>query len=194
VKVREYRGLAAVFVAGALGISLLCSVSGMALRDLNESSTAVALAPADIVEAAVSNLNTAGAITLEAFAELAATSTPTLRPTQTVTATAPSLIPTAFRFPTLSGPTRTRRPRPDPTKTKVPPTRTAVPPTRTPIPPTNPPLPTRTPTDIPPLPTNTEPPVPTNTSQPPDTPPPPADTPTDVIPITGPTPGATPTP
>ena len=142
VKIRDYRGLLAVFVAGAIGISLLCSVSGMAIQDLRQSTTALALQPADIVNAAVSNLNTAGALTMQAFAELIPTSTPTLRPTHTVTSfptTVAPLIPTAFRFPTSSEPTRTRRPRP----THIP-TSTAVPPTRTPIPPTNTPVPTAT--------------------------------------------------
>ena len=196
VKIRDYRGLLAVFVAAALGISLLCSVSGMAIQDLNESTTAVALQPADIVEAAVSNLNTAGALTKQAFAELIPTSTPTRPPTITSspTATVAPITPTAFRFPTLSGPTRIRRPRPDATNTPVPPpTRTSTPvppptrtptplPTRTPVPPTNTPPPTPTYTDIPPpTPTVTEipPPTPTDT----EIPPPPPDTPTVEIPL-----------
>jgi len=186
VKIRDYRGLLAVFVAAALGISLLCSVSGMAIQDLNESTTGVDLQPADIVDAAVSNLNTVGALTMQAFAELIPTSTPTRPPTITSspTATVTPLTPTAFRFPTVSEPTRTRRPRPDPTNTPVPPTRPAVPPTRTPIPPTN---------TLPPTATNTIPPD-TLTPEPSDTSPPPTDPPTETptleIPITG----ATPTP
>ncbi len=187
MKIRDYRGLLAVFVAGALGISLLCSVSGMAIQDLNESTTGVDLAPADIVDAAVSNLNTVGALTMQAFAELIPTSTPTLRPTHTVT-TFPTTVaprPTAFRFPTVSEPTRTRRPRPDPTKTAVPPTRTP-PPTNTPIP-TATDAPTATPVDTatPVPPTDTIEPPPTNTTEPPVE----TDTPSGA-PITG----ATPTP
>jgi hypothetical protein len=172
VKIKEYRGLLAVFIAGAIGISLLCSVSGMAIQDLNESTAGVDLQPADIVEAAVSNLNTAGALTMQAFAELIPTSTPTLRPTHTVTSfpTTVAPLPTAFRFPTSGEPTRTRRPRP----TLIP-TITAVPPTRTPIPPTNTPVPTAT--DVPTItpvdtatpipPTDTIEPPPTSTTEPP---------------------------
>lgn len=176
MKIRDYRGLLAVFVAGALGISLLCSVSGMAIQDLNESTTAVALAPGDIVDAAVSNLNTAGALTKQAFAELIPTSTPTLRPTITSSpkATVAPITPTVFRFPTSSEPTRTRRPRPDPTKTEIPPTRTPVPTwTDSPVPPTD--TPTDTSTPIPP-PTDTDTPIPpppdTDTPEPTETTPP----------------------
>jgi hypothetical protein len=168
VKIRDYRGLLAVFVAAALGISLLCSVSGMAIQDLNESTTAVALQPADIVEAAVSNLNTAGALTKQAFAELIPTSTATLRPTQTATSTVAPLTPTVFKFPTVQEPTRTRRPRPDPSNTSVPPPDTPLPPptrTPTPIPPTDTlPPPTATDTDIPPTDTDIP---PTDTDIPP---------------------------
>ena len=184
MKIRDYRGLLAVFVAAALGISLLCSVSGMAIQDLNESAAGVDLAPADIVDAAVSNLNTVGALTMQAFAELIPTSTPTRPPTITSspTATIAPITPTAFRFPTVREPTRTRRPRPDPTNTPVPPTRTAIPPTRT-----NTPVP---PTDIPPSPTDTL--EPTNTVPPPTITDEPTIEPsaTVEIPITG----ATPTP
>jgi len=165
VKVRDYRGLLAVFVAGALGIGLLCSVSGMAIQDLNESANGVALQPGDIVDSAISNLNTVGALTMEAFAELMPTSTPTIRPTQTVTSiptTVAPLTPTAFRFPDSGPVTRTRRPRPDATNT-------AVPPTRTPVPPTDTPVPTDTDTPIP---------DPTDTDTPTPIPPPDTDTPT----------------
>lgn len=186
MKVRDYRGLLAVFVAGAIGISLLCSVSGMAIQDLDAAQTAVALNPGDIVDAAVSNLNTAGALTMEAFAELIPTSTPTLRPTSTITlfpTTVAPLTPTAFRFPTSSEPTRTRRPRP----TLIP-TRTAVPPTRTPVP-TATVAPTATLVDTPtPMPT-TETPIPPTTETPVEI------TPTETTPIVGPPIlGATPTP
>jgi len=182
VKIRDYRGLLAVFVAAALGIGLLCSVSGMAIQDLNESTTGVDLAPGDIVDAAVSNLNTVGALTMQAFAELIPTSTPTRPPTITSSPsiTVTPLTPTAFRFPTVSEPTRTRRPRPDPTNTPVPPTRTAVPPTRTDTPvPTNTLRPTNTPTDIPPSPTDTQ--EPTNTIPPPTDPPTDIPIPTDTV-------------
>jgi hypothetical protein len=169
VKIRDYRGLLAVFVAGAIGISLLCSVSGMAIEDLRQSTTALALQPADIVNAAVSNLNTAGALTMQAFAELIPTSTPTLRPTHTVTSfpTTVAPLPTAFRFPTSSEPTRTRRPRP----TRIP-TGTAVPPTLTPVPtatdaPTATLVDTVTPIDtetLIPTPIDTDTPIPTETT------------------------------
>ena len=169
MKIRDYRGLLAVFVAAAIGISLLCSVSGMAIEDLRQSTTALALQPADIVNAAVSNLNTAGALTRQAFVELIPTSTPTLRPTHTVTSfpTTVAPLPTAFRFPTSSEPTRTRRPRPThiPTGTEVPPTLTPVPtatdaPTATLVD-TPTPIDTAFPT---PTPIDTETPIPTETT------------------------------
>ena len=189
MKLGDYRGLVWVFLAGILGISLLCSVSGMAMQDLNVA-TAMAMQPADVLDSFVSNLNTAGALTMQAFAELAATSTPTLQPTLTVTSSpnftvTVSNTPVIFRFPALGDPTRTRRPRP--TATDVPPSPADIPP----------PAPTDTPQ--PPPPTNTDPPPPTNTDPPPPTntdPPPPPNTiepPTATeagIPITG----ATPTP
>ncbi|HET9587770.1 MAG TPA: hypothetical protein VFO91_03180, partial [Anaerolineales bacterium] len=121
MKLRDYRGLLWIFLSGILGISLLCSVSGVAMQDLN-IATAMALEPADVVEVFVENLNTAAAVTLEAFSELAATSTPTLVPTATVTSSPPVTVANtrvlAFPFPTLAGPTQTRRPRPDPTSTR----------------------------------------------------------------------------
>jgi hypothetical protein len=181
VKIRDYRGLLAVFVAGAIGISLLCSVSGMAIQDMNASGTAGAFQPENIVDSAVNNLNTAGALTLQAIAEFIPTATRTLRPTITSSpsATLALMTPTAFRFPTLSEPTRTRRPRPTliPTRTAAPPpTNTLIPsPTNTPIPPT--------PTDTPVPPSPTDPPTPTDIPpSPTDIPP---DTPTSGIPITG---------
>lgn len=166
MKLSAYRGLLWVFAAGILGISLLCSVSGMAMQDLNVA-TAMALQPADVVESFVENLNTAAAVTLEAFEELAATPTSTQPPPQaTVTSSpAPSNTPVVFIFPTSGEPTRTRRPRP----TLVP-TRTPVPPSRTPIPPT------RTNTPLPPTATDT--PVPDTPTSPPDTPTSPPVTPT----------------
>ncbi|HLF75496.1 MAG TPA: hypothetical protein VI524_14160 [Anaerolineales bacterium] len=176
----HYRGLLAVIAAGALGISLLCSVSSMAMQDLNVA-TAMALQPADVVDSFISNMNTAGAMTMQAFAEFVATPTvtastvPTSTPTPTLSVT-PSK-PSIFQFPTSFGPTSTRRPRirPSSTFTRAP-TRT---PTRTPVPTrtlTKTPLPSRTPT-VPsptPVPTQTDTPVP----PPSDTPlPPPSDTP-----------------
>ncbi|HJR80551.1 MAG TPA: hypothetical protein VJ821_10790 [Anaerolineales bacterium] len=173
----EYRGLLWVFAAGILGISLLCSVSGMAIQDLNVA-TAMALQPGEVVESFVENLNTVAAQTLEAFSELAATSTPT-PPARATDTTMPTILtvtasrtPVVFRFPTVIEPTQTRRPRPDPTSTRIPtrtptrvPTRT---PTRTPVPPTNTPPPTFTDTPLPP-PTATNTPLPTSTSVPPTT-------------------------
>ena len=122
VKLSAYRGLIWVFLAGALGISLLCSVSGMALQDLN-IATAMALEPADVLDSVVSNLNTAAAMTLQAFSELEASSTPTRPPTSTITSSPTSTVsntPFAFQFITPRGPTSTRRPRPDPTDTDIP--------------------------------------------------------------------------
>ncbi len=187
---RDYVGPLGILAAGAIGLSLLCSVSAMAMGDLNRY-VAVTLAPLNLIDLAVSNLETAAALTEQVVTvfvpteTLTPTSTSTLTPLPTDTVTI-----TPRRFVTIT-PTQTRRPRealtatriptriPSRTPTRVPtrtPTRTPtqVPPTatRTPIPPTDTLVPTSTFTELPPTPvdTATQPPPPTPVDT--DTPPP----------------------
>jgi len=189
VKAREYSGPLGILVAGAIGLSLLCSVSAMAMGDLNRYIS-LTLVPINIVDLAVSNFGTAAALTEQIVTvfvpteTLAPTGTPvpaslTPQPTDTqrhfVTITptiarrtriAPTAVIVASRTPTVRPPTRT--PFPTATRTPIPPT---APPTNTPIPPTDTPQPPPD-TDTP------QPPPDTDTPQPPDTdtPQPPADT------------------
>lgn len=178
-KAREYIGPLGILAAGAIGLSLLCSVSAMAMGDLNRY-VPITLEPINIVDLAVSNFQTAAALTEQIVTAFVPTET--LVPTSTDSP--PSLTPqptdTQRRFVTIT-PTLPRRTRIPPTQTAVvipsrtptsrPPTatrtRTPVPPTvtrtRTPtsIPPTN------TPTNLPPSPTETNPPQTPDTSTPP---------------------------
>src|SRR5215210_2343250 len=62
VKVREYTGPLGILAAGAIGLSLLCRVSAMAMGDLNRYISAT-LVPINIVDLAVSNFGTAAALT-----------------------------------------------------------------------------------------------------------------------------------
>jgi hypothetical protein len=172
VKAREYVGPLGILAAGAIGFSLLCSVSMMAMSDLTSlDHLPITVEPLNIVDLAVSNLETAAALTKQVVTAFVPTQT--LAPTDTL---APGPVPsdtaTPRRFVTIT-PTGTRRARPTftptliPTKppTSIPPTNTSVPPptiTLTPMP---------TPTDIP-----TSTPIPTATDVPTDTPPPPPDT------------------
>ncbi|HEX9332213.1 MAG TPA: hypothetical protein VF896_10010 [Anaerolineales bacterium] len=179
MNVREYAGPLGVLAAGVIGVSLLCSVSTMAMSDLN-SHVFATIVPLNIVDLAVSNLNTAAALTQQAVT--AFVPTPTVGPTNTEAALltpVPSNTSSVFASATPLGPTRTRRPRatitstpkPLPTRTNPPPpTATDTPaPTDTPIPPTDTPLPPPTDTPLPP-PTDTpepptsEPPTPVDTS------------------------------
>lgn len=192
MKAREYSGPLGILAAGALGLSLLCSVSAMAMGDLNRYIP-ITIEPLNLVDLAVSNLETAAAFTEQVVTAFVPTETLTpIPPTNTASLT-PQPTDTQRRFVTIT-PTRTRRPRIPPTGTHVVPSQTAttapsrVPtntPSRTPIP-TDTPLPTATPiaTDTPiptatPIPTDT--PIPTatqpDTATPPDTPPPDTDTP-----------------
>ena len=155
-----------ILAAGVIGISLLCSVSAMAMGDLNRY-VSITLEPINIVNLAVSNFQTAAALTEQIVTAFVPTET--LVPTSTDSP--PSLTPqptdTQRRFVTIT-PTLPRRTRvpftatfvPSRTPTSRPPTATR---TRTPIPPTV----TRTRTPIPPTNTPTDP--PTDTPPPPDT-------------------------
>lgn len=180
-KAREYTGPLGILAAGAIGLSLLCSVSAMAMGDLSRY-VPITLEPLNIVDLAVSNFQTAAALTEQVVTVFVPTETlvptstdspPSLTPSSTdtprrfvtITPTLPrrTRIPStpiiASRTPTPRPPTATRTPVP-PTATR---TRTPVPPTvtssNTPIPPTDPP----TNTPIPPtdLPTDTPMPLPT---------------------------------
>jgi hypothetical protein len=181
VKAREYTGPLGILAAGAIGLSLLCSVSAMAMGDLNRYIPRT-FEPINLVDLAVANFETAAALTEQMVTvfvpteTLAPTSTPvpaslTPQPTDTekrfVTIT--PTIARRTRIPSTPVVVASRTPTPRPptlaptrTPTPIPPTDTPVPPTLTSIPPTNtdvPPTPTDVPpTDIPPTPT-TEPPV-----------------------------------
>jgi len=179
VKAREYAGPLGVLAAAAIGISLLCSVSAMAMGDLN-NRISITMEPLNIVDLAYSNIETAAALTEQVVTVFVPTQT--LLPTDTLSPSPlPSDTSTPRRFVTIT-PTGTRRPRSTLTSTLIP-TKipTHIPPTNTPIPPptiTLTPMPTVT--DVPtntPMPTATD--VPTNTPAPPpdtDTPAPPPDT------------------
>ena len=176
VRAREYTGPLGILAAGVIGISLLCSVSAMAMGDLNRY-VSITLEPIKIVDMAVSNFQTAAALTEQIVTVFVPTET--LVPTSTDSP--PSLTPqptdTQRRFVTIT-PTLPRRTRvpftatfvPSRTPTSRPPTATR---TRTPVPPTV--TRTRTPTSIPPTNTPTDPP-PTDTNTPVT---PPTDPPTD---------------
>lgn len=171
MRVRDYAGPLAVLAAGVAGFSLLCSVSAMAMGDLNRYAL-TPVEPVNIVDLAVSNLSTSAAFTEQVVTAFVPTET--LVPSST-----PSLLPqpsdtaTPRRFVTIT-PTVPRR-------TRIPPTSTAFNPTRTNTPPpTNTPLPTATNTPPPtatstPIPTDTDTPIPPDT----DTPIPPTDLPSD---------------
>ena len=181
MKAREYSGPLGVLAAGAIGFSLLCSVSAIAMSDLN-SHIATTIEPLNIVDLAVSNLETAAALTEQVVTAFVPTQT--LVPTDTLSPMPlPSDTSTPKHFVTVT-PTLTRRARSTFTPTKIPthipPTNTPIPPTNTPIPPTNTPIPdTDTPipdTDTPipdtdtPIP-DTDTPVPDTDTPVPDTPP-----------------------
>ena len=164
---RDYAGLLWIFFASALGFSLFCATSAIALSDPT-LPTPIVIERGDIADLAFSNLNTAAALTAEAFQVLVATSTPTATFTSTSTETAsPTSSPTRTPFipsntptkpperqPTIVLPTNTRTPRPTNTAIVISPiTGTPVvtePPTETPVPepsdtPEPPPPPTSTP-------------------------------------------------
>jgi hypothetical protein len=135
----------------------------------NTASTPIVLGPQNLVDSAVSNMNTMSALTIEAISQYIPTATVT--PSSTLTQTQPptntaTLFPTRTRIPPTS--TRERPDAPTRTATHVPPTQTDTPlPTYT-----DTPLPTDTDTPVPtdtPLPTDTDTPIPTDTPEPPPT-------------------------
>jgi hypothetical protein len=196
VKAREYSGPLGILAAGAIGLSLLCSVSAMAMGDLNRYIP-MTLVPLNLVDLAVSNFGTAAALTEQIVTVFVPTET--LMPSNTPVPESVTLesTDTPRRFVTIT-PTNTRRVRSTLTAVVVasrtptrPPTRTppptftrtvrptlTIPPTHTPVPPTD--------TEVPPTPTHeqptaTDPPPPTATDEPPTaTEPPVTDVPTAV--------------
>ena len=157
-RVREYTGPLGILAAGAIGLSLLCSVSAMAMGDLNRYIP-ITLEPISIVDLAVSNFGTAAALTEQIVTVFVPTETLGPTATNALASITPQPTDTQRRFVTIT-PTNTRRPRltmtaaPAATRTSRPPTRaptrtsvptrtkTPVPPTHTPVPPTNTPQPT----------------------------------------------------
>ncbi len=197
VNIKSYVDLLWVVGAGVVGVSLLCVAAGIALAN----PASAALQPQSIIQIAIANVNTAAALTMEAFPQNLIT--PTVIPSNTLASNAISFSPTVtFLPPTITASatfiplTSTRRPgqgsnsNPNPSSTPTqaptetssplpPPTLTAVPTqTSSPVPPptiTDTPKPTKTPK---PTRTRTPIPPPTDTLVPPtDTlAPPPTDT------------------
>ena len=57
VRTKDDAGPMGVLAAGLLGVGILCTVSAMAMDDLNRSSF-MTLEPLNVIDLAVSNLNT----------------------------------------------------------------------------------------------------------------------------------------
>lgn len=170
---KDYAGLLWIFLASALGFSLFCATSAIALSDPT-LPTPIAIEPRDIANLAFSNMNTVAALTVEAFQEMVATPTasPTSTPTPTLTlmqTASPTSSPTTTRTPFVPSRTPTKE-HEEPKSTAILPTATRTPkPTNTalvivtgtgtvtqPVPPTDTPVPE--PTDAPsatPAPPNT---------------------------------------
>lgn len=83
MRIRDYRAPLGILAAGAVGISLLCSVSAMAMSDLNNYIPAT-IVPLNIVDLAVANLNTAVALTEQSITQFVPTETAMPAPTNTV--------------------------------------------------------------------------------------------------------------
>src|SRR5688572_19489472 len=111
--INQYVQLLWVVAAGGLGIALLCVAASIGLADTNLSAS-VALQSRSIVDLAIANVNTAQALTVEAFSgllpELTAfpADTATSNPTFTITSKA-SLTPPVTASRTSISLTRTRR-------------------------------------------------------------------------------------
>jgi len=160
VKAREYTGPLGILAAGAIGISLLCSVSSMAMGDLNRY-VPITLEPINLLDLAVANFQTAAALTEQVVTVFVPTETLVPTGTPLPESLTPQPTDTQRRFVTIT-PTLVRR-------TRLPPTAIIVA-SRTPTP--RPPTPTRTRTPIPPTATRTRTPTPRPpTLTPTDTPP-----------------------
>ena len=128
---REYAGPLRVLAAAVIGFSLLCSVSALAMNDLNRHDRN-AMEPLNIVDLAVENLSTSAALTQQAVT--AFVPTPTVVPTDTVSLTPlPSDTATVLSFSAPSQPTSTRRPRSTTDTPLPPPTNTEPPAIESPI-------------------------------------------------------------
>ena len=143
MKVREYSGPLGILAAGVIGLSLLCSVSAMAMDDLNRYIP-IPLEPISIVDLAVSNFGTAAALTEQVVTVFVPTETITPSNTPVPASLTPEPTDTQRHFVTIT-PTVTRRPRSTLTAVVV----ASRTPTRPP--PTHAPTitPSRTPTRIP---------------------------------------------
>lgn len=143
---RDYAGLLWIFAAGILGFGMFCATSAVALSD-SSLDEPIAVAPGDLVNQAFSDINTAAALTAQAFAQLinteTATPTASLTPTATVTLT-PTPTPTRTRI--IVSPTSSRPPA-DPVIVPQRPTNTPIP--IDPFTPTSPPVATTTPNETP---------------------------------------------
>lgn len=204
MRLSEYKAPLVVLSAGTLGLGLFCCVTAIALQN-PQRALQVTVEPLNLIDVAIANLATIGALTEQALIEYVPTPTNKALPTITATYPTPTVLrshtPVVAVSPKPLNPTRTRRPQPIPTST-VPPTWT-----RTPLSPNTPTRhPTATFTHIPsqtntavPSSTTTEIPLLTDTSTPvllTDTPLPPAtDTATSEVPTNtlAPPAGVTPT-
>lgn len=110
MKVREYSGPLGILAAGAIGLSLLCSVSAMAMGDLTRYIP-ITLEPINLVDLAVSNFGTAAALTEQVVTVYVPTETLTPSSTPISATLTPQPTDTQRRFVTIT-PTLTRRARP----------------------------------------------------------------------------------
>ena len=148
MKAREYSGPLGILAAGAIGLSLLCSVSTMAMGDLNRYIP-ITLEPINLFDLAVSNFGTAAALTEHIVTVFVPTETLAPSSTPVPESVTPASTDTPRRFVTIT-PTATRRVRATLTAVAVASRTPTKAPTRTPThrPPTL--TPTRTRTPIPP--------------------------------------------
>ena len=153
MRAREYTGPLGILAAGAIGISMLCGVSAMAMGDLNRY-VPITLEPLNIVNLAVANFQTAAALTEQVVTVFVPTETLVPTSTDSPASLTPQPTDTQRRFVTIT-PTIPR-------KTRIPVTPVVIASrTPTPKPPTSTPRPTatrtRTPTPVSPTATNTPP-------------------------------------
>ena len=116
--------------AGILGFSLFCLVAAAALTDPRVPNVSD-IQPQNIVDSAVSNINTMAALTVVVITQYVSPPTDTVTPSPVPTITDTN---TATRPPTrtLPPPTRTRKPGSTATPTKVPTNTSTKEPTNTP--------------------------------------------------------------
>ena len=107
MKARAYTGPLGILAAGAIGLSLICSVSAMAMGDLNRYIP-ITLEPISLVDLAVSNFETAAALTEQMVTVFVPTETLTPTNTPVPASLTPEPTETQRRFVTIT-PTITRR-------------------------------------------------------------------------------------